>query len=407
MTSSLPHSAISSWGGFAYQGKVALYHSIRLLCNKSFLGRSLRNFILQLDSTDDFAIYDGSIVVSAHQVKAKVSGYRKTFEDALEKSSAITKDCDSNTVRYFHIANEIDDSSDYMGSIGVEVKFYLYGTKKYCKLDEIESETKELIRRYLTKNSLLCTDKLIDKKYCHLSEFITAKVIDIHAAIHKGDSQNSAAYTKTIQSADLEKIIGTDFNNVDDVPYQLIKLRTVFSYAFEWYVANNTENFTPDQIQNFGAIYRFIYSMSDDDLHAVMCSIRPNAENEQVRKDDVRYYADIVTEITRQIILAGLPHYMKDLRRYLPTSVTLKDRWAPGFKDELIDSIRKNPKLANVLYEYNVLITGADPHSEIKVTGHSNKVTVVGSGNKITSNIVREIPVSIICTETAKKELNA
>lgn len=407
VTSPLPHSAISSWGGFAYQGKVALYHSIYLLCNKSFLGKSLTTFSLQLDSTDDFAIYDKTTVISAHQVKAKVSSYRSTFAEALEKSSAITKDCDENTIRYFHIANEIDSTLDYAGSNGTIVKFYHYGIDAYCKLEHIENLTKEKIKLYLTNNSLPCTEKLIDKKYCHLSEFITSKVVEIHDAIHKGQSQNFAAYTKTILSCDLEKIINTDFNALDDIPYQLLKLRMTFTYAFEWYVAKNTEHFTSNQIVDFGVIYRFIYGMTDKDLHSVMCSMRPTSENEEIRRDDIRDYADIVTEITRKIVLTGLPHYLKDLQRYLPTSVSLKDRWAPGFKDELLESIRRNPNLANVLYEYNVLITGSDAHSEIKVTGHSNKITAVIQNQNTNVNIVREIPVSIISTETAKRELNA
>ncbi|POB32564.1 hypothetical protein CRX65_16345, partial [Klebsiella pneumoniae] len=53
----LPGSAISSWGGFVYQGKVALYHCLKLLIEKSFQQRIIDDFELQLDSTDDFAIY--------------------------------------------------------------------------------------------------------------------------------------------------------------------------------------------------------------------------------------------------------------------------------------------------------------------------------------------------------------
>jgi len=35
MTRELPDSAISSWGGFVYQGKIALFHSIKLLMDGS------------------------------------------------------------------------------------------------------------------------------------------------------------------------------------------------------------------------------------------------------------------------------------------------------------------------------------------------------------------------------------
>ncbi|WP_034689047.1 hypothetical protein [Acinetobacter sp. 263903-1] len=55
MTRELPDSAISSWGGFVYQGKIALFHSIKLLMDGSFEGKEVKKFALQLDSTDDFA----------------------------------------------------------------------------------------------------------------------------------------------------------------------------------------------------------------------------------------------------------------------------------------------------------------------------------------------------------------
>ncbi|MER3618215.1 hypothetical protein J8747_18940, partial [Klebsiella pneumoniae] len=53
----LPGSAISSWGGFVYQGKVALYHCLKLLTEKSFHQSIIDACELQLHCTDDFAIY--------------------------------------------------------------------------------------------------------------------------------------------------------------------------------------------------------------------------------------------------------------------------------------------------------------------------------------------------------------
>ena len=49
MTEELPDSAISSWGGFVYQGKIALFHSIKLLLDESFDGKEVKKFALQLD----------------------------------------------------------------------------------------------------------------------------------------------------------------------------------------------------------------------------------------------------------------------------------------------------------------------------------------------------------------------
>ena len=56
--SKYPHSAISTWSGFVYQGKVALYHCLKLI------NQGDSDFQLQLDSTDDFAIYKDNNLIS-------------------------------------------------------------------------------------------------------------------------------------------------------------------------------------------------------------------------------------------------------------------------------------------------------------------------------------------------------
>lgn len=407
MTSSLPASAISSWGGFVYQGKVALYHSIKLICDKDFHGTSIAAFDLQLDSTDDFAIYVAGSAISIHQVKAKISPYRSTFHDALTKSSKIDTDCSVSTRRYFHIANSIDDDRDFTNTVSSKVEFYEYGGKKYCPLEDIEKITKEKISSYLLKNSLPSSEILIDRKYCYLSELVTKQVVKIHALIHGGITQNKAAYTATIASQDLENIIRTDFNAVVDKEYQLQKLRIIFANTFEDYVSKNDPLFTERQIEKFGEIFRFIYSMSDSELSEIMQSLRPSSDDEQIRFEDIQNYADIVTEISNEIVLAGLPHYKKSTERYLPTALILSDKRIPHFKESLIKHIRSNHHLANILFEYNTLITGQE-HNDISITGSSDKITkILSSNTKISSNIVREFPVSIISKTVAKGVLDA
>lgn len=200
MTSPLPASAISSWGGFVYQGKVALYHSVKLLCDNEFAGVQITDFELQLDSTDDFAIYVAGVAISIHQVKAKISPYRSAFIDALEKSSQINTDCNVSTRRYFHIANQIDNATDYTNSSASTVEFYKYGVESFCLLADIEKITKEKIFDYLAKHGLPCSDMLIERKYCHLSELVTKQVVKIHSLIHQGETEKKAAYTQTIVS---------------------------------------------------------------------------------------------------------------------------------------------------------------------------------------------------------------
>jgi hypothetical protein len=407
VTSLFPTSAISSWGGFVYQGKVALYHSIKLLCDEEFSGETVTEFDLQLDSTDDFAIYVSGSAISIHQVKAKISPYRSEFVEALNKSSKINTDCNKFTRRYFHIANPIDDTSDFTNTADSKVEFYKYGNDNYCLLADIEKITKEYIDGYLKKNSLPYSELLIDRKYCYLSELITKQVVKIHALIHGGQTQKEAAYTETITSQDLKEILNIDFNAVVDKEYKLQKLRIVFANTFEEYIANNDPPFTDQQINKFGEVFRFIYSMSDLDLAGVMHSLLPSSPDAQIRFEDIQNYADIVTEISSTISLKGLPHYVKNTNRYLPTALLLSNKRISHFKENLINHIRSNQNLANILFEYNKLITGAE-HGDINIIGSSDKITKISnSGSQQTNNFVREFPVSIISIKVAQGELDA
>lgn len=81
-----PASAITTWSGFVYQGKIALYHCLKMIYQGDV------GFELQLDSSDDFAIYKNGALISAHQVKAKIGKYRSEYIEALEKSSVIEFD---------------------------------------------------------------------------------------------------------------------------------------------------------------------------------------------------------------------------------------------------------------------------------------------------------------------------
>ena len=71
-----PHTAISTWSGYVYQGKIALFHTLKLLVADR---AQTLNHKLQLESADDFAILSQSnIHLSLHQVKAYKSDMLKT-----------------------------------------------------------------------------------------------------------------------------------------------------------------------------------------------------------------------------------------------------------------------------------------------------------------------------------------
>ncbi|ENB13853.1 hypothetical protein ECBCE011MS01_5135, partial [Escherichia coli BCE011_MS-01] len=42
-------------------------------------------------------------------MKAKLSQYRSEYVKAIYKAACIATDCDENTIRYFHVAKELDN----------------------------------------------------------------------------------------------------------------------------------------------------------------------------------------------------------------------------------------------------------------------------------------------------------
>jgi len=98
------HSASATWNGFIYQGKVALYHVLKLINEKD----SVEGLHLQLDSLEDFAIvrYENNDPkpVSLHQVKAVKSKYYLKFKEAFEKLEKRKDDFPCDEEAYFHLA---------------------------------------------------------------------------------------------------------------------------------------------------------------------------------------------------------------------------------------------------------------------------------------------------------------
>jgi hypothetical protein len=79
----MAHDASATWSGFNYQGKVALFHTLKLIIEKLGNGDSLTDYQLILENNEDFDIQGPGGYISFHQVKAiNETAYNK-FQDAL------------------------------------------------------------------------------------------------------------------------------------------------------------------------------------------------------------------------------------------------------------------------------------------------------------------------------------
>ncbi|RZT98229.1 hypothetical protein EV681_0003 [Advenella incenata] len=222
-----PATAVSTWSGYVYQGKVALYHCLNMF------NKGDTSFELQLDSSEDFAIYKNGALTSAHQVKAKIGKYRSGYAEALEKASTIEFDRVKGISRYFHVSIQLDDTDDYTGENGELVQFYTYGTNKYCGLREIERLTKEVIRQICTSRCITLSEDLLYYNYCLLSENINSKAVAIHRLVQDDRQKaNKAAYENRIVAQSLIDDIWTK-NPYNGTEYFAVDLKARFSSYLE------------------------------------------------------------------------------------------------------------------------------------------------------------------------------
>lgn len=230
-------SAADSWSGFIYQGKVALYHVLRLLMEEP---QSV-NYHLQLDSLEDFAIVDEDISpISLHQVKALGSHLYSSYEAAfikLEERLAMYP-C---TGAYFHLAIENEKSKAQIKAIHGTIDIYQYKEgDTFCSLNSIDQRIEDLISSYYVVHNL---NHFNNQNYIQivrncLEDIIVSQIIAIHACNHRrnGLRLNEAAYYFTIPFDKFVILLNADLNTkiADEEYYLNITKKLINKYYSEF-----------------------------------------------------------------------------------------------------------------------------------------------------------------------------
>lgn len=109
----MAHDASATWSGFNYQGKVALYHSLKLIIQKVTNQETLDDFSLILENNEDFDILGPNGFESFHQVKAINQTAFNKFEDALfAMILQLDNPVHSNVNGFFHTWRPINWQGD-------------------------------------------------------------------------------------------------------------------------------------------------------------------------------------------------------------------------------------------------------------------------------------------------------
>ncbi|MBU9848615.1 ABC-three component system protein [Rahnella aceris] len=399
-----PASAVATWSGYVYQGKIALYHCLKLI-NAGDL-----DFELQLDSTDDFAIYKNGNVSSAHQVKAKVGKYRNSYNVALAKSAEIEFDRVAGITRYFHVSVPITDTSDYLSSNGEIVIFYPYGDEKYCGLGDIEGLTKAVIAEICNSRKIILSDDFLNYNYCILSEQISSQAIEIHRKVQNGDdSTRKAAYESRLSAQSiLEQILSK--NPYNSTEYYAVELKSRLHAHLEDKLDQSLPGMTDAVYERARRLYEHIRYTEVSELKTLCQLMKPSERFSRIQKGDIRRYSGLIQTLDVEPIFDKLPHYLdKQKKFYIPTALDLPEIDENNeCASDILSEMKSNDDLLKLLFEYNNLIASRAKESFMIDTKYTARADVDKHEiiNHIDSNIIKTLCISIVTREDAEIRLN-
>lgn len=399
-----PASAITTWSGFVYQGKIALYHCLKMI------NQGDADFELQLDSSDDFAIYRNGALASAHQVKAKIGKYRSGYVEALEKSAVIEFDRTKGISRYFHVSVQLDNTDNYTEKNGEIVQFYAYGSNKYCGLGEIEGLTKELIRQICNSKSITLSEDLLNYNYCLLSEKISSKSVAIHRLVQcDREKANKAAYENRVTAQSLLDDILTK-NPYNSTEYYAVDLKARLYHHLEERLDQALPSMSDEMYARALRLFEHIRITDASELKTLCQLMKPSERFSSIQKADIRRYSGLIEAMNIEPILKQFPHYLDGEKTfYLPTALDLPllDD-CEGCTSDLLGEMESNENLLKLLFEYNNLIASRSMESFIIDTKytHPDDLTDQEVKDRINSNITKSFCLSIMTKEDAEALLD-
>jgi hypothetical protein len=407
-------TAISSWSGFVYQGKVAIYHVLKEIHNESYT--------LQLDSLDDFAIFDeNSKVVSLHQVKAKkdktFGAYKKAFKQLQDGGNDIG--CQN---LYFHLAREITNKTPTSIELDFSpIKVYMYGNNSYCSVDSIDSQIESLIivlmRLYHADDPSKATPDYAEKVRKYLDDLVVKKLFEIHQIIHDNlQSETESAYTQRINFSEFIDILNKDLNqeHLGD-GYYLYQIKSDICRYHQNYCLDEDNELSDDDLQKLNSIILKFKQLNKEEIISFIKNIMPHRvfkfntitdykdntpiedEIKEVFFEAIKYIKNI-PDFTDKMLVQWLSNDIV----YSPTTINNGD--SSKNQKKVCKNIVKNAldNDLDVLFESDKLITTFIDVDEIASPTIIENIDYENSRN----HIMQWKKVSLITIENAKGEID-
>lgn len=418
----LPHTAAATWSGFIYQGRIALYHILKLLNTKTEL--ELADLFVQIDSIEDFAIiqYNAAgliIPLTMHQVKAVKSSLYSTYVadfDQLEKKKLNSSV--NSVMAYFHLSTKNEETKANIQLKHPNLEIYCYEkNEEFCPLNEINDKIKNNIKIVLQNRSIAGYDNhnnievifdIIDKK-------ISDRVLYIHSLNHNGVAIRDAAYGNPICLIEFLNEIVQDLSVlVQDEKYFEAKIKSNLNRYYQEYCIEIDDDDLSEEIKiKMNNYMSFFNSLDSKNFKLFLQNIRPH---KVIKYNDLTDYTDhslqeeeikyALLTILKEIKTTNNKKYIgwicSEFKNYFPTSITISN--SDASKKRISDWIIKTALDSSVEVPFN---------SDFLVTSECNVDNLEAYVNKINNIEIEERNkitswknVGLIDLETAKKKLN-
>ena len=276
------HSAADTWSGFIYQGKVALYHVLKLINEKD----SVDGLHLQLDSLEDFAIirYENSQPkpITLHQVKAVKSHYYSKYKEAFEKLEKRRDDFPCDEEAYFHLATNNQKSKADIEALHPKLKVYEYDGNPYCKIEDLQTLINENIKLCLAKfnkEEFVTNDNYIINLCAELDDIITSQILAIHACNNSrnGLSISEGAYYFTIPFNNFIEKIQADQNDLlFDKPFYNKRVRIDLNNYYQEFCILFEEDISTEAREKLSNYLIYLNGLNENDFESFLQNITPH-----------------------------------------------------------------------------------------------------------------------------------
>lgn len=429
-TQALPHTAIPTWSGFIYQGRIGLYHILKQLNSKQ--ENEINELVFQIDSIEDFTIMrlnpNGKpIPVSMHQVKAVKSTAYSTYKDDFEQLENKWTAIGDNTVEaFFHLATKNEKTKAQIETLHPNLKIYVYENNiESCALNEIDAKINAQLILLLQKYNIPGHNNPVTVKLLSeiLEKIVSDKVIYIHSLNHGGAAIRQVAFENPIPLKSFLNAIKTDITSLiqDENYFEIVIKSNLNRYYDEFCINCDDDQLTSDVKIKMDKYLVLFNSHRSAEFSAFLQSIRPHKE---INYRNLQEYTDLsmtedeIKDAFFTILFAikesnngnGIGWVCTEMKHYYPTSLNYSntDKGKVSASERILKTALN--KAIDVPFNSDYLVTSECNVDDIEACANNisklNSSALGINDDERRNKITQWKKVSLIDLETAKRKLN-